>query len=230
METKKSSSTKSLKVKNFFSSELGFGVYKPLANKLLKETVNILNEFNISYFLISGTLLGYVRHNDYIPWDDDIDLMLEKKSYFSNIFKIVEKYGNNLTFILKDNYVGKICFKNEGIQINKNYWDKDSLQKGRKLMFPFIDLFFYTEEDECKNIEFYHKKWKVEEFFPLQKVIFNEIENITIPKNPHYFLERNYGKDCMEIAKSSCWNHKKDEVIKNTHEIELKHLLNHVCK
>ena len=42
----------------------GFGQYKNVAIDLLKKTIDILNEFDINHLLISGTLLGYVRHND----------------------------------------------------------------------------------------------------------------------------------------------------------------------
>ena len=64
-------------IKQYFNEERGFGKYKPIAINLLKKTIEILEEYDINYFLISGTLLGYIRHNDFIPWDDDIDLIVD---------------------------------------------------------------------------------------------------------------------------------------------------------
>ena len=62
--------------------------YKSEINELQKIQLSMLKDFDavcqkhrISYQLFSGTALGAVRHKGFIPWDDDIDVVMLREDY-----------------------------------------------------------------------------------------------------------------------------------------------------
>lgn len=57
----------------------------------LKKVIEICEANHLRYFLIGGSLIGVLRHQGFIPWDDDIDIGIPRPDY-NRFIKIVKQY------------------------------------------------------------------------------------------------------------------------------------------
>lgn len=137
-------------------------------NQLQKVELEMLKYFdefckknNLEYYLAYGTLLGAVRHEGFIPWDDDIDIHMKGKDYL----KLVEllKNNDNKKYFFQSLETEKNYYllwnklrKNDTIFIEKG-WENAKINKGISLdIFP---LFEFPQEE--KKFKKYIKKIKI---------------------------------------------------------------------
>lgn len=104
--------------------------------KLFKK---ICDDNNLRYYMIGGTLIGVVRHNGFIPWDDDIDIGLPRPDY-NKFLEIAPKYlPEYMEIVTKSSDPNFKCYFTRMINNKKKiYWD----QRGYKAKIGvWMDIF-----------------------------------------------------------------------------------------
>jgi len=108
--------------------------------EMMKVIDAICRKHGIQYWLTGGTLLGAIRHNGFIPWDDDFDINMTRKEYERFINIAPKELPEGLFFQYK-NTDSKNC---KWIRIRDNYSTVIGVhEKGKKVNYHqgiFIDV------------------------------------------------------------------------------------------
>lgn len=123
---------------------------KTIQLDMLKKFDEYCRKNGIVYYLAYGTLIGAIRHKGYIPWDDDIDLMIPRKDY-DKLLKLYNKNRTNAELKVVDCTTEKGYYLPYAKLINQKTVLKENVQSDYELgvnidLFPVDDLSDNYEE------------------------------------------------------------------------------------
>ncbi len=120
---------------------------------IVKDIDELCRKNNITYFLDGGTAIGAVRHKGFIPWDDDLDIIMDTDNYEKFIKVCREQLDNDKYYVqegLVDWALDYSKIKLRGTNL-KEYESSNSECNG-----IFIDVFRCDNISDCNIVA----KWQ----------------------------------------------------------------------
>lgn len=119
---------------------------------ILDYIVNVCKENKLRYFLFYGSLIGAVRHNGFIPWDDDIDLAMLKNDYDCFI-EITHNNPHPFYKVIEPKYTPAALFP--GIKVcDTRYQIEEGSIKEEYLNGIFVDIWpLYKYQENIINLK-----------------------------------------------------------------------------
>lgn len=185
---------------NFKNSEEGkMNTLQKEEYKILEYFDNFAQEKNLQYILYSGTMLGAVRHEGFIPWDDDIDVAMRRKEYdkFEQLFINHNYQKEDYTYQSRRLNPYQVLPFSKIRSKKLNIIERSpKTQKGN--YGPWIDIFpldnipndIKAQKDQYKKVSFYNgllKKFLLIQVEPQDKGIKRKLKNIIQKTNEKFY-------------------------------------------
>ena len=186
----------------------------------LKYVIEFLDTNNIIYCIESGTLLGCVRHNGIIPWDNDIDIMIFADGYFKLLTLLHKFNNNNLNISLIESVPGYKIFNKYKTYGELFVYDYDIHIQKYRMSYPYI---INKPTFKTSDIYYPHQVYASSVLFPVKKMLFEDIY-VNVPNNTTEALAITYKNSNMLECKYNANKNSQYEYISKTHYSLLGHV------
>lgn len=129
--------------------ELSLDEVKRVELDALIELDRVCREHDLTYLLAYGTLLGAIRHNGFIPWDDDIDVMMPRVDY-EMLISHFEEWRSNAKYRIALYRDGESTFQ-YGKLVDDSTIAQETYVRSEYSVGLWIDLF--PIDDEPINVQ-----------------------------------------------------------------------------
>lgn len=141
--------------------------------EILKDFIEVCEKNNLIYFGFWGTGIGALRHGGFIPWDDDIDLVMPRADYEKAMEILERDYADKYAVVSADRY-DTYHVLNTHIVLNGSTF---ILPEEKHFDYPrgiFLDIFplDYTSQDETERLKHLRKLWLYSKLLILKHVPF----------------------------------------------------------
>lgn len=112
---------------------------------------------DISYSLYAGTAIGAIRHKGFIPWDDDIDIYMERTEYekFKKCWNNENPHGYFFQDPdISDEPINHAKIRKDGTQFISAIGEENSVHNG-----IWVDIFIYDKLKNTKFAKTYMRFW-----------------------------------------------------------------------
>lgn len=145
--------------------------------EMLVEVDRICRKFGIKYSLDGGTLLGAVRHDGFIPWDDDADVVMLRSEY-NKFYDACQKELDTERFFLQEYRTdARYRWGYSKMRRNGTVFLREGQEHVRCNQSVFIDIFIYDNVPDNMIIRRLHLFL----CYCIRKALYSEVGRINAP-------------------------------------------------